>query len=123
MTETATAPAPPKKARTGVPKSTGFSLNDAQGNQMRIVAVAKKDGTATTYVVHRVLDADKKVQSVTRGATQVHASLDVARSIAEKLKEKAVAAGWLAKQSRVGKAKPDAFTADALPAPKKTPRK
>lgn len=127
MTETATKttipPAPPKKARTGIPKSTGVTLHDAAGDVMRVTAVVKKDGTATTYVIHRVLDDEGKTKSATRGATQFHPNMDAAVSAVEKIKAQLVAAGWQARQTRVGAAKPDAFDLAHLPAPKKTARR
>lgn len=122
MVETATTtppPAPPKKARTGVPKSTGITLKDPAGNVMRLTATTKKDGTAQTYVIHRSLDEHGKTKEITRGATQAHANLDAARAMLDKIKAKAVGGGWIEKVSRVGKSKPDAFDINSLPVAKK----
>lgn len=119
MAETNTPPAPPKKARSGVPKSTGITLKDPAGNVMRLTATTKKDGTAQTYVIHRTLDDAGKTKEIRRGATQSHATLDAARAVLEKIKAKAVSAGWIEKVSRVGKAKPDAFDIDSLPTAKR----
>ena len=124
MTETQTQPttkppAPPKKARTGIPKSTGVTLHDAAGDIMRITAIVKNDGTAQSFVVHRVLGEDGKTKSVTRGAPQSHTNMDAARASIEKLKAAAVAKGWTARATRVGAAKPDAFDASSLPAPRR----
>lgn len=119
MTTETTKTAPPTKARGGTPKSTGVTLKDGAGNIMRIAAVAKKDGTAHTYVIHRILDDEGKTKLVQRGASEVHPSLDAARATVEKLKAKAVSAGWIARVAAVGRSKPDAFGIDNLPSPKK----
>lgn len=116
---TAGAPDPPKKARGGPPKSTSLTLSDPAGNVMRITATIKNDGTAKSFVTHRELGPDGKTKAVTRGATQDHANLDEARASIEKIKNRAVEAGWLAKVTRVGAAKVDAFDAKHLPAPAK----
>jgi hypothetical protein len=111
-------PAPPKKAAGGTPKSTSITLKDSKANTFRIAAVIKKDGTVTTYVVHRELGPDGKTKSTTRGATQQHENMDAARGVMDKIKKKAVAAGWQERVSRVGHAKPDDFDVTHLPVAK-----
>jgi len=110
---------PPRKAQGGAPKSMGVTLKDPAGDIMRITAVAKKDGSAHTYVIHRVLADDGTTKSVARGASQQHVNMDAARAVVEKLKTAAVAAGWIAKVAAVGRSKPDAFDALNLPKPRK----
>jgi hypothetical protein len=117
MTDSDKTPAPPKKATGGPPKSTGVSLFDEAGNTMRITAVVKKDGTASTYVVHKVLGSDGKTKTQTRGATQVHDDMEAARAALDRIKKKAVSAGWQEKTSKVGRAKPDEFDIAHLPKP------
>ena len=118
MTAENKLPEPPKKASGGTPKSTSITLKDAGGDTFRIAAVIKKDGTVTTYVVHREIGSDGKTKSTTRGATQQHEDMDAARAVMEKIKKKAVASGWQERVSRVGRAKPDDFDVAHLPVAK-----
>jgi len=107
---------PPKKARTGVPKSSGITLKDAAGSVLRFTAVANKDGSAKTFAVYRQVDEAGKTKQVTRGATAVHANLDAARAALEKLVAQATTAGWQKRaSSAIGRTKADAFDMAHLP--------
>jgi hypothetical protein len=128
MIEMSTSPAP-APAGSAAPtikpvKSYGVSLTDGAGSQLRIVALARKDGSAQSFVTHVERDKDGKVKASNRGATTQHASMDEAKAHVDKLAKKATSAGWQArKMSGVGRAKPDTFGVNELPAPKSAARK
>lgn len=112
MTTNETTTPSPKPRR-----SFSVALRDAGGTVLRVVAVRRKDGTATTFAVHAVKKGDNR-----RGATQQHATVDEARAAVERLVTEAVKLGWTRSQ-RVGgfEPRPDAFDVTSLPKPAAKP--
>ena len=92
-------------------KTASITLR-ANGEILTLLATAKTDGTAVTTVTTR--NAEKKS---TRGMTESHKSMDVARAHLATLATKAESSGW--KRSKFGEvvARPDAFS--TIPAPAK----
>jgi hypothetical protein len=84
-------------------KSATVTLR-ASGATLTLVATLKADGTAVTHVTTR--DAEKKLS---RGMTETHASMDVARAHVASLAKKAEGLGWQ-RGVRTMAAKPDAFS-------------
>ena len=102
---------------TKQPRSMSVALRSGDKETLRIVAVFKKDGTATTYVIHSVKDPKGKPQN-TRGGTEQHPTADAAKKAVERLAKEAEKRGWKRGARRAGfQAKPDAFTVDNLPKP------
>jgi hypothetical protein len=91
-------------------KSASITLR-ANGTMLLLLATLKENGTVVTQVTTR--DAEKKT---TRGMTQSHKSMDVARAHLEALAKAAEKAGWV-RGKFAAPAKPDAFS--QLPAPPK----
>jgi hypothetical protein len=118
-TTTVETDATPVAAVPKMPRSFSISLVAVDGGSMlRMTAILKKDGSAITFVVHTTKATNGKLQN-TRGATEKHATLDAARTAIDKLVLDAVKLGWSMRKGRGGfKAKPDAFDAKHLPAPK-----
>ena len=118
---TTAATTTPATTATPKPKGHSFSMvlrGEEEGTFLRIVAVMRPNGTAQTFAVHTVKDAKGK-NANTRGATQQHANEASARKAVEVLATEAAKLGWARSQRRSGfTARPDAFTAAALPAPK-----
>jgi hypothetical protein len=115
----ATSPAPtPAAAGPKVSKSYGVSLSDAAGSQLRIVAVRKADGSATSFVTHVERDKEGKVKSSQKGGTTTHANMDEAKAHVDSVAKKATQGGWTARKSSVARSKPDAFSLKELPAAK-----
>lgn len=99
----------PKKAKRAA--SVGFRGPD--GTSLRLSWKVRKDGSVQTWATHKPKKDGKSV----RGATEQHATLDVAEKAMAKLIEKALKLGWVRRERKVFASKPDAFT--ALPAPAK----
>jgi hypothetical protein len=112
MTTTNTAAA----TATTEPKTASISLR-ANGSTMRLLAIRKADGTATTSVV--VIDEKKQA---TRGMTAGHKDLAAAKAAISELASKAAKLGWARRPSGRGfVAQPDAFA--SLPVPPKAATK
>lgn len=110
----------PNKSEKSAPttKSVGTLLFAGNGDQMRVSTVKRKDGRATSFVIHRVKQADGSFQSI-RGGSSDHESFEAAKANSKKLIEAARAKGWEGKSGRGGfRAKPDAFDVANLPAAK-----
>lgn len=97
-----------------------LTLADTGRADLQFKAAAHKDGTATSYALHRVKDEKGKIVSQTRGMTAQHASFDAAREACLKAAAVAQKDGW--HKRAVGRGfvpKPDAFTLGTLPKAKK----
>lgn len=112
QTTQVTKPEEVKKER----KSWSVRLEDGSGSMLRVAASKRGDGTARTQVIHTTRDGKKKVN--TRGATEQHATLELAKTAQAKIVAKAVAMGWRKTETRRGfEAKPDQFSVETLPKP------
>jgi hypothetical protein len=115
----ATTPKPAKEKR-----SFSVGLTGADGAALRVVAAARKDGTAVTFAVHSTGPKVKGQRKNVRGATKQHASLDLARAAVERLVAAAIKGGWTRPTAAVGfKAREDAFDESSLPSPNAKPAK
>jgi hypothetical protein len=113
VADTKTRTAEPKKTQGRGRRNFNVRLDGASGSQMRVAAQRRKDGTAVTFVVRT---GKKKVHD--RGATEEHASLQVAQARADALVAQLTKLGWKQREARGGFArKPDAFDAEHLPGP------
>lgn len=96
-----------KKQQTGDAKKTAVKTATitlrAQGSTLTLLATAKHDGTAVTTVTEK--DAEKKSR---RGCTEIHATMDLAKTHLASLAKKAEANGWQ-RGVRAVATKPDAF--------------
>ena len=108
-----------RSAEAKVPQSYIRTVTDAGGDQLQFISTARKDGTASSYVLHRVKQADGKFKN-TRGASNQHPNLDSAKKAILAAVKAAAKDGWLERKAGGGGfvAKPDAFTLDKLPKPK-----
>lgn len=119
-TTTQTPTTTPTPAPADKPKGHSFSvvLRGEDDAALRIIAIIKATGSAVTYVQHTVKGTDGKNRN-TRGATQQHATEAAARKAVEAIAVEAAKLGWVRSQRRSGfVARPDSFSANALPAPK-----
>jgi hypothetical protein len=112
-------------------KSYSIRLAGATGEEQMVLRAVRTGSGWRTKAVHSVPDGKTKLASgkvrkrkYERGATASHTTFEAAKAAIEKLAQAAVKAGWTRTERKaVGfVAKPDAFTADALPKPSK-PRK
>jgi hypothetical protein len=95
----------------GEPKTARITLA-AGGTRLTLMAVRKKDGTATTFAT----TTDTATKKTTRGMTEKHANFDAAKGAIAAQAAKAEKIGWQRKERSGGfVAKPDAFI--ALPTP------
>jgi len=127
-TETPAAPAAPetpikvKRAkREGPSRSFGRTLTDGR-NQLKFLANVTKNGTWTSYVVHREQDTNGKLVKSSRGGTNSHADMAAAQAEIDKAVRSAVKAGWEEKKGGGGggfHARPDSFSLSNLPKPTK----
>jgi hypothetical protein len=117
MTTTAAA-TEPTTAAPKPPRSSSTTLK-GDGGTLRVLIVFNKKGGAKTFVLHTTKGADGKNVNQ-RGATTEHPTVAAARAAADKLVEQAVKLGWQRSERKAGfTARPDAFTAAALPVPGK----
>ena len=121
MSEETAAPAAPKAPKA--PQSITRTLVSGK-EQMMFIGIIRKDGTVGTYVTHRILKDDGKLEKSKRGATSEHASVADAHTAIAAGIAIAVKKGW---QERKGgppsggfRARPDAFSIDNLPSPSKS---
>jgi hypothetical protein len=129
MSEAKKAPAktatPAKSASTvpAVPKVKPYykRMSDGKRGELRFSALAKKDGTAESYAIHIVRDADGKKDKATskgRGASQKHTTFDAAKVAVDAGVAFALKTGnWTLIEKRKGRK--DAFDLSTLPAPTK----
>lgn len=124
-TPTPAAPAAPAAPVSTEPKSFGVSLTADGGAVMRITALRRKNGSASTFVT--VYDGKKDAKGKKtgqRGATQAHASMSAARTAVDSLVAQATSKGWSTRRSGGGfKSRADAFDPKNLPAPAKASKK
>jgi hypothetical protein len=107
-TDTKMAPAS-RTARQQEQETATVTLR-AGDTSMRILALRRRDGSATTTVT--VIGADKKTS---RGMTKVHADFATAQTHLAKLVAEATGKGWTRRHGGGFTPRPDAFS--ALPAP------
>jgi hypothetical protein len=113
-----TTPAAPAAAAVAAKPARSFSvtLHGADGAILRLMAVRKSDGSATTYALHVTKDAKGKRHSQ-RGASEQHASFDRAKAALTKLATAAASRGWKRGERRGGFVpRPDSFSVANLPA-------
>ena len=109
-------PKAPAKAPK-VQKSFGTNLAGAKGNNLRFLAILRKDGSINAFVTHYVRDAKGKIMKSTRGASSVHSNFDSAKKWIENGVAKATKeGGWKRRRGGGGgRTKADAFTLDNMP--------
>jgi hypothetical protein len=110
MTETKTKPAEPKSALIRL---------QGPGQELHLVGTKTKTGWKTSVQLRKV--EGKKTVLVSRGASAEHSTYAQARKALDAHAVQATKDGWKRVASRAGgfAAKPDAFTAKALPKPEK----
>jgi hypothetical protein len=119
----AATPAPAEKPAK-LKQSTGnfsTSLSGPNGSVISFRAVAKKDGSFSTYAV--MSDGSKNAEgkrTSTRGATQVHPNLEAAKKAVDAMIAEATKLGWVKRGAGRGvRQVPDSFDIAHLPAPPK----
>ena len=111
-----------KPANTDGPKSTGITLTDGAGNQLRLIAVRRKSGGASTYMTQRLKGEDGKFTSKSGTAPGLgdHADMAAARAAIDQASKDAQAKGWSARQGG-GAVRAKVIAFNEIPAAKKAP--